>query len=170
MFESVIDFEVLDTSTRYGETGFVFDDEYAIKTPLFNVLTKNGDLYAKGAYNMLCCVHGSGENAHPFELKEWTLISENVNSFDLAPMGTVYIKNDTSCEYYGFDTKIGAKEVDYKELVSEGAVSAYTAEDLLVIVKTTENKYYIWSDMGDVFTKSREGYNIFSGTPYVLVP
>ena len=173
IFENVAAFDVMDTSTRFDGVKFIFDDEKAINTPLFNVLTENGDLYVKGVYNLLCCTRASSEFPEPFELEEWTLISDNVNSFDLAPMGTIFIKNDTSCAYYGFDVDIRPDEgfeVKHRELFSEGAVSAYTADDVFVIVKTSENKYFIWSGMFNVFTRTSDEYDSLDDAPFVLEP
>lgn len=175
LFGNVVDFDVTDTSTRYDGEKFIYDDEKAINTPLFNVLTESGDLYVKGCYSLLKCMISISAHPDPFEFDEWTLVSENVKSFDLAPMGTIFIRNDTSCAYYGFDTKTGSNinyKVDYKELIEEGAISAHTADDVCVYVKTSDNKYYIWGNWSRLLfdQNPKNDHNIFTGEPFILEP
>ena len=181
LYKNVADFDVLDTSTRHDGEKLVYDDATAINTPLFNVLTENGELYVKGFYNLLCCSRGLGESPEPVEYKEWSLISENVSSFDLSYMGTVFVRKDTSCAYYGLvkvSQVYNSYEVVLEELFNDGAVSACTSKDNCIYVKTNENKYYMWGSWATIsFVYYSENdallqgnYNIVSGQPFVLEP
>ena len=59
IFENVGSFDIRDTSLRLDGERLVVDDEEAKKKPLINVLTFDGSLYVKGAYNLLCCTRSA---------------------------------------------------------------------------------------------------------------
>ena len=174
IFEDVKAFDVLDTSERYDGTKFIYDDENAIKTPLFNVLTNENQLYVKGVYNLLSCSRLASAFPSLVQFDEWTLIEEEVSDFSLAPMGTVYVKMDSSCAYFGFDSDMRsdvAFEVKYKKLLESGVEYATTSKDCCIYVKTKDNKYYMWGSWSTLlFDQHSDDHHIFTGEPFVLEP
>lgn len=174
IFEGVKEFDVLDTSVRFDGEKFIYDDQEAINTPLFNVLTNENELYIKGFYNLLCCTRLASAFPSPAQFEDWTLISEDVSEFAMAPMGTVFKQNDSSCAYYGFDTDMRGGtvfEVGYKNLLRDGCVGVKTSNDICIYVKAENNKYYMWGDWSTLlFDQHSSNHHIFSGEPFVLEP
>ena len=170
IFEDVSYFDIEDTSIRYDGEKFVFDDKNAQNTPLINVLTKEGDLYAIGAYNLLCCTRSIAAYPDPKIISEWTQIAENVENFSLAPMGTgIKFKNGTA-GYYGFDTNNASDsefQFGYIDLDLTDVVDVY-ASDVQVFVKT-EQTFYIWG-YSTIYNRDGRNHNLFDGTPIVISP
>ena len=167
LFEGASSFEIEDTSVRYDGKKIVFDNEEAINTPLFNVLDTDNRLYAKGVYNLLAC-GSSSSSPIPMEfLDEWTLISENVQQFSLAKMGTAFKLEDGTCAYYGFETNLHAdSNFEYKTLSVSNASNIYATS--LLVCANSINGHYIWgNNFYKLFYGSSE-HNVLSGTPYVL--
>lgn len=144
IFQNVVDFDILDTSTRY-ENGFVSHHEEGLKNPLWNVLTEDGKLYAKGVYNLLGTVYLLSESIPtPFMIEEWTVIGENVEQFSAAEMGTVMRFRDGGCAYYGFDTYCSERsKLEYKKLPIDDVAFVYASE-LCVQVEDSQGKHYFW--------------------------
>ena len=169
LFENVSSFDVMDTSLRFDGEKYVFDDEAAKDLPLINVLTNDGELYTKGAYNLLCCTLSLAAHPEPKIIDEWTLIAEKVEDFSMAPMGTAIKFTNSSAGYYGFDTDNSANskfEFGYLELAPANVIDVY-ASDVQVLVKTTQ-AFYKW---GSSLEYDVEGdHTLFTGSPIILYP
>ena len=170
LFENVCAFDVKDTSLRYNGEKFIFDDETAKNMPLLNVLTNDGELYVKGAYNLLCCTRSMSAHPEPRIISEWTLIAENVESFSLAPMGTAIKFSDGTAGYYGFDTDNSANSkfgFGYLQLDLTEVIDVY-ASDVQILIKT-EQAFYIWGYSLEYDVEEGE-HNLFTGTPIIIYP
>ena len=170
LFEDVSSFDVKDTSLRFDGEKFVFDDEVAKNMPLLNVLTNDGELYVKGAYNLLCCTRSLAAHPEPKIYNEWTLIAEQVESFSLAPMGTAIKHMDNTAGYYGFDTDNSANssfEFGYLKLAQTNVVDVY-ASDVQVLIKT-DQAFYTWGYSLEYDVSDSE-HNLFNGTPIIVYP
>ena len=170
LFEGVSSFDVKDTSLRYDGEKFVFNDEAAKNMPLINVLTNDGELYVKGAYNLLCCTRSLAAYSEPKVFNEWTLIAEDVESFSLAPMGTAIKYMNNTAGYYGFDTDNSADskfEFGYLQLDPTEVIDVY-ASDVQVLIKT-EQAFYTWGYSLEYDVSDSE-HNLFNGTPIIVYP
>ena len=170
LFENVCAFDVKDTSLRYDGEKFIFDDEDAKNMPLINVLTNDGELYVKGAYNLLCCTRSLAAHPEPRIISEWTLIAESVESFSLAPMGTAIKFSDSTAGYYGFDTDNSANsnfDFGYLKLAQTNVIDVY-ASDVQVLIKT-EQAFYTWGYSLEYDVSDSE-HNLFNGTPIIAYP
>ena len=146
IFQNAVDFDIIDTSMRYeNEIGFYHEE--GLEHQLWNVLTEDGKLYAKGAYNLLGTPYLLSESIpSPITIDQWTVIGENVEQISVAQMGTVMKFQNGGCAYYGFDTHFSAKsKFEYKELPIDDAVFVYASE-LCVQVEDSQGKHYFWGD------------------------
>ena len=165
LFKNVSSFDVWDTAVRYDGEKFVYDDEAAQKIPLVNVLTNDGELYAKGAYNLLCCTRSLSAYPEPKIIQEWTLIAEGVESFSMAPMGTAIKFMNGAAAYYGFDTDNSSNskfEFGYLQLNVTNVVGVY-AGDVQVLIKT-KDAFYVWG-FSLIYDAKSDNNNLFNGTP-----
>lgn len=160
-------FSVLDTSLRYENGSFIYNNEDAISNPLFNILTIDGKLYVKGSYNILECSNTvTSEPVKTFD--KWTLIFENVSDFSTTEIGTVVSFRDGGVAYYGFETVHNEDAAfEYKTLLSEEKAEVFSCKSL--VIASTDKDIMLW---GALFANpfdnlSREHY-VLSGTPYVL--
>ncbi|MBQ9746405.1 MAG: hypothetical protein IJW21_06240 [Clostridia bacterium] len=166
LFTGACAFSVHDTSLRFIDEHYVYDDAEGLATPLFNVLAEDGTLYAKGCYNLLSCGYGgiTSPKPMPHYVREWTVIGEGVSSYSSSVMGTVMVFKNGKCAYYGFDTEMDLSSgFGYMELEAENVVSAY-AGNLLVYVETAEDKRYAWGTDFNPLISEREVHNIFTGS------
>ena len=171
IFENVGSFDIRDTSLRLDGERLVFDDEEAKKKPLINVLTFDGSLYVKGAYNLLCCTISIAATPTPKIIDEWTLIAENVESFSMAPMGTAFKYKDNTAAYYGFDTDNSSdseNKFGYLDLGLTNVTTVY-ADDVEVTVQTNKT-FYTWGFALDrtFDVSSSKNYNLFDGEPHII--
>lgn len=170
IYENVKTFDICDTSMRYIDGNYVFDDEDAIAAPLLNVLTQKGELYAKGAYSLLPCTRSISVHPEPYFMENWSLIGENVSEFSLASMGTIIKFNDNTCAYFGFDSNTSKNSnysFGYKEILLNNVTDVY-ATSLHVCVKTKEG-FYIWGRYL-IYDKAGDTHDIFSGEPILIAP
>lgn len=170
VFENAYSFDVEDTSLRYDGSKFVFDDEEAKNTPLINVLTIEGDLYAIGAYNLLCCTRSISSYPSPKIIGEWTLVAKDIESFSLAPMGTAIKFKNGTVGYYGFDTdnSIDSKfEFGYIQLNLTNAIDVH-ASDVQILVKTDQS-FYIWG-YSLIYNVDECEHNLFTDSPIIIKP
>ncbi len=170
IFQNVKDFDVVDTSARYYDK-WVSDDAEALENPLFNVLTNDGKLYAKGYYNITeCGTVGFAPYPAPVLLGDWTIIGTDVDSFSCSAMGTIMKFKDKTCAYYGYDTALshephfGAKSLDVDD------VENVIVDKLSVCVIDSDGNCYIWGDdLLCVFLKTKDrNINIFTDSPLVV--
>ena len=174
LFRNVKSFDMRWTAMRYEESGRLnWTIPEAQELPLINVLTNDGELYVKGAYNLLCCTRPLTAKPEPHIINEWTLISDNVESFALAAMGTIFKLNDNTCAYYGFNSYLSASEdctyeCKYVDLEINDAISVY-ATDLQIAVRTS-TEYYV---LGSCYTyydlrPNKHNHHIFDKNPIII--
>ena len=170
IFQNVKDFDVVDTSARYYDK-WVSDDAEALENPLFNVLTNDGVLYAKGYYNITeCGTVGFAPYPAPVFLSDWTIIGNNVDSFSCSAMGTIMKFKDKTCSYYGYDTVLSRDPYFGSITLDIDNVENVIADKLSVCVIDSSGKCYIWGDdLLCQFLKAKdENINIFTDSPLVV--
>ena len=167
IFEDIVEFNVIETATRYKDK-FVWDDEEALLNPLMHVLTKDGNLYAKGVYNSYNVLNEKYLQVH--EIKEWKIIGENVSAYSVAPTGTMMKFQDGSCAYYGFNLqRTQYHEMIYQILPIENVKNVY-ASTFCVQVEDDNGVRYFWGNSNyNTILYEKEGHeDITSDEPLVL--
>ena len=167
----VVDFDVVDTSIRYNGEKYVYGDEIAVKNPLISVLCDDGNMYVKGAYNLLnCYTNLADEKPQPHIIDDWTLIGEEVSSFSSAPMGTVMLLDDGSCEYYGFDTSVSIDSEFKSFCIPISGIKYVHASETTICLVSQDNKIYIYGDdaFNPLLYRATNRHHIFKDSPLVI--
>ena len=183
LYSNVKSFGVRATNTRYTEEGGYYFDEDAKRTPIINVLTNEGKLYAKGVYSLYepyyisySSLPGYVLPASPLhEFSEWELIAEDVDSFSLSERGTIMKLKTGEAAYYGYDTDVvaGTDQIDfaYKQL-TDTSVSLVTASVFGISLICTDGTIMAWGDdyvtafdCDGIFTTNA---NALSGDPIII--
>lgn len=170
IFQNVKDFDVVNTSARYYDK-WVFDDAEALENPLFNVLTNDGKLYAKGYYNITeCGTVGFAPYPAPVLLSDWTIIGTDVDTFSCSAMGTIMKFKDKTCSYYGYDTVLSRDPYFGSITLDIDNVEKVIIDKLSVCVIDSSGNCYIWGDdFLCAFLKSKDEHiNIFADSPLVV--
>ena len=174
LLSNVKSFQMLDSSACLDGLKFIENDAVAIKEPLMNVLLTTGELYAKGAYNL---IKYNGVFSHTPSavnvLNEWVCIGENVLEYSLAHMGTVMLRSDSNCEYFGFDMlkytspyPNSVEFIHYKLPVEN--VLKVQASDFTVCVKT-EDEFYYWAEWShNIFSGYKRGNEVPRGEAFII--
>ena len=173
LLESVKTFEVVDTSERLIDGKYIDDNEQALSLPLINVLTGDGNVYVRGAYNVLSCGHrGALPPAPPMVYEEWTLIGTEIKQFSLAPMGTIMLKSNGTVIYYGFDS-----DLTYKSRFGERTLNVPSCElvgiaKMCIWAKDKNGTFYFWGEKmrTPFFYPDESDHSIMYGTPFQLFP
>lgn len=173
LFENVQDFDVVDTSPRMIDGLYVSNDETALLLPLINVLTQNGDLYVKGAYNTIPCgTMLTKEPAEPKIYEDWLHLASGIKQFSIAPMGTIMLTDDNRSIYYGFDSDLtynstfGKREFDISNCEIVGAA------DMLIFVKDNNGIFYIFGYCSLLFPfayTDNNDHSIMNGIAFQLM-
>lgn len=169
IFKNAKSVSVVDTSLRYKDK-FIYDDEDAISNPLITVLTTDGKLYVKGAYNLISCGYYklSADMPEPAYISDWKLIGENVTCFSSSAMGTVMKFDDNTSTYYGFDSFVDSSaEFGYKDFEVSDVESVYSG-DLCVYIRTQDGTHYIWGSSYNELLQKENNCNIFTGNPKII--
>ena len=169
IFSSVRCFEVVDTSeVVFDGSKFILNDTETAENPLINVLTFNGELYAKGSYNLIYESYMNNQNHLPNKISEWTLIGNDVNDFSLAGMGTIMVFKDKSCAYFGFDTTYAeGSEMQYRYFDITN-VEGVCATNCHVLIKTSNKFYFLGNQFRLFFGRMSDEHHIITGNPYIL--
>lgn len=168
IFEDVVTFDVVATAQRSHQGQVFFYDEESLLKPLMNVLTEDGTLYAKGAYNS--CHIWNAEYLQVYEIDEWEIIGENVSDYSVARMGTVMAFRDGTCAYYGFNLQAAAfHEMLYQTLPITNVKNVY-ASKFCVQVEDENKTRYFWGDSNcNVLLYKKEGHDdITSDEPLII--
>ena len=173
IYSGVKSFDVKTTNTRYTDERGYYYDENAM--PVINVLTVNDTLYVKGVYSLYEGWHSSVAN--PLEplrsYSDWEIIANNVDSFSLSPKGTLIKHLNGEVAYFGFDTVIGAENVEfaYKKL-TDAPVSTISASVYGICILLQDGTIMAWGNDGitafDCDSNLDTNANILSGTPIII--
>ena len=175
LFTGVSSFEVIDTHIRHDGDRFVYDDKEGLASPLITVLTDDGELYVKGAYNLMSCATTLAEKQpEPKLFCDWEFIDRYVESASTAPMGTVIRHYDGSCAYYGFELRVHRDSgFGYTELPLT-STECVLASRISVCVKNEDGNYYFWGSFPYNFVhryydggRDRKSHFVFSDVPLV---
>ena len=174
IFTNVKSFDVVDTSERiFDGENVVADYLPAIENPLFNVLTNDGELYARGYYNLIYKRLTNSSKHAPYVLEDWTIIGEDVVDYSLAGMGSLMILNDSTCKYFGFDTSFEEGSKVSERVFDDTDVISVCETDCAVCYQTDEGFYFLGNELSlffDTCGDSRvcDKHNILSGEAYFL--
>ena len=124
-----------------GET-VISNDRQTIENPLFNVLTNDGTLYAKGSYNLIYLGYTNTNHHLPYVLDEWTVIGEKITDFRLAGMGTLMISEDSTCQYFGFDTTFEEGSQVSTRVFCEADVESISVSNCVACYKNKEGFFF----------------------------
>ena len=169
--EGIVDFEVVDTSLRFNGEKYIFDDETAIESPLITALCNDGNLYVKGAYNLLSChTNFADKKPEPYIINDWTIIGENVFSFSSAPMGTVMLHNDKSCSYYGFDTCVSNESIFQQYNIPIEKIESVHASETTVCLIGQDDKIYIYGQnaFNPLLEKASNRHHLYKDSPLII--
>lgn len=169
IFSSVKNFEAVDTSSViFDGEKFILDDEETSRNPLINVLTSEGELYAKGSYNLIYKSYMKNQNHQPHKLDDWSLIGQNVKDFSLAGMGTIMAFEDNTCAYYGFDTTYETNSTVEYRTFDINNVESVSATNCHISINTSDGFYFLGNQFHMFFDKMSDKHHILTGTPYFL--
>ena len=168
IFSDVKSFDVIDTSHSIfnGET-VISNDQQTMKKPLFNVLTNDGTLYAKGSYNLIYRGYTNTNHHRPYVLNEWTIIGEKVSDFSLAGMGTLMLFEDSTCKYFGFDTTFEEGSLVSTRVLCDADVKSISATNCAVCYKTEEGFFLLGGIFEMLFDACKES-NRICGKHHIL--
>ena len=170
LFDDVLDFDILDTSARIIDGKYTVNDPDALSSPLINLLTGDGRLYANGTYNHLSCGNRDYASSAIKTFDEWTVIDDEVDVFSASEIGTVYTKLDGSVWYYGFDS-IPQKDSVFEHILLEiDNVTSVYADKTVFCIKS-EDAFFLWGGEFElVFDRPSSSHGIISGSPIEISP
>ena len=177
LFSNVKSFDVKDTSLRFDGEKYIYDDQTAQDTPLFNVLTNDDKLYAKGAYSLLYSTRVLGFEPSPYVIEEWEMLDEHVVDFSLSHNGTLMLLDDSRCSYYGYDPI--NNERSYRKynctyyIIPIQNVTKISSSTSGVCVKGQDNNFYFWGAnfFFNFYSDERNTeFSLFENKPFVLTP
>ena len=164
----VEEFSLINTSDRFIDGRLVTDDPSGLSNPLFTLLTTDGELRVKGAYNHLTVGNRVGATPSHKIFESWTLVERDVVAFASSEIGTVYIKSDGTVGYHGFDSIPVSDAVVNKTTLNIDAPKSVAANGTVVIVKGAES-FYVWGDEFNLtFDRLSDEHGILSGEPIEL--
>lgn len=168
IFSSVQKFDVIDVSfPRPDDNDPVLNDSEVTANSIFNVLTTDGSLYAKGTYNPEYSSVLNGRRHEPYVLEDWTLLGTNVVDFSLAGMGTVFMYSD-NCAYYGFDSSSDEKLEFGLKILNIKDPEAICATSRHICIENDDGFYFMGNMFELFFDRMSEEHNIITGVPYFL--
>jgi len=172
LFENVISFDVKRTRYILGvEDGLSPKPEEKIP-PVINVLTEDGTLYAKGAYEIIKysdSIKTTTIASDPCIIEEWMVVEQDVKNFSLSERGTLLLKDNGEIIYFcvvqGKDDEVPYEFT--KLLLNYNDVISIQAMDSQLLIQTKE-RYYMYGNIFDNEFINEYGRTVFDDNPVIV--